>query len=61
MKIAYFQIYAIVEFDDKKEKTVDIVPCSWLDGDKCLWPNVLPNKATRMAKKGSQQAQVLTF
>lgn len=51
-KIAYFQMYAIVEFDDGKEKTVEIVPCAWLNGEKYWWPNVPPDKAARMAKKG---------
>lgn len=45
-------MYAIVEFDDGKEKTVEIVPCAWLNGEKCWWPNVPPDKAARMAKKG---------
>lgn len=52
IKIAYFQMYAIVEFDDGEEKTVEIAPCTWLQGDKFLWPNVAPDKAARMARKG---------
>ncbi|XP_064479648.1 uncharacterized protein LOC135392939 [Ornithodoros turicata] len=43
--------YAIVEFVETKE--VEVVPCSWIRGNKCLWPNRPSNKVVRMVKKGS--------
>ncbi|XP_064462782.1 uncharacterized protein LOC135373623 isoform X3 [Ornithodoros turicata] len=43
--------YAIVEFVEAKE--VEVVPCSWIRGNKCLWPNRPSNKVVRMVKKGS--------
>ncbi|XP_064467963.1 uncharacterized protein LOC135378797 [Ornithodoros turicata] len=42
--------YAIVEFTETQE--VEVVPCSWITGDKCLWPNRPSSKVQRMVKKG---------
>ncbi|KAK8763889.1 hypothetical protein V5799_033502 [Amblyomma americanum] len=43
-------MYAIVEFNNTRE--VELVPCTWLNGDKCLWPSVAADKAVRLVRRG---------
>ncbi|XP_064463446.1 uncharacterized protein LOC135374412 [Ornithodoros turicata] len=42
--------YSLVEFIKTKE--IEVVPCSWVRGSKCLWPNRPSSKVAQMAKKG---------
>ncbi|XP_040067125.1 uncharacterized protein LOC115320467 isoform X4 [Ixodes scapularis] len=43
-------MYAIVEFTLTQE--VEIVPCTWVTGNKCLWPKVSTDKAVKLVRKG---------
>ncbi|XP_070388674.1 uncharacterized protein [Dermacentor albipictus] len=50
--VASFQMYAIVEFTATEE--VEVVPCTWVNGDKCLWPKVPSDRATRMVRRAAK-------
>lgn len=43
-------MYAIVEFRLTQE--VEIVPCTWVTGNNCLWPKVSTDKAVKLVRKG---------
>lgn len=43
-------MYAIVEF--KATQEVELVPCTWICGNTCLWPKVTTDKAKNMVRKG---------
>ncbi|XP_049517389.1 uncharacterized protein LOC119442105 [Dermacentor silvarum] len=44
-------MYAIVEFTAAEE--VEVVPCTWMNGETCLWPKVPSDRATRMVRRGT--------
>ncbi|XP_040071170.1 uncharacterized protein LOC120843800 isoform X3 [Ixodes scapularis] len=43
-------MYAIVEFTITQE--MEIVPCTWVTGNNCLWPKVSTDKAVKLVRKG---------
>ncbi|KAH7953865.1 hypothetical protein HPB49_013150 [Dermacentor silvarum] len=47
----YYQMYAIVEFT--ATEVVEVVPCTWMNGETCLWPKVPSDRATRMVRRGT--------
>nr|XP_054919812.1 uncharacterized protein LOC126516649 [Dermacentor andersoni] len=45
-------MYATVEYTSTEE--VEVVPCTWIYGGKCLWPKVPSDRATRMVRPGTE-------